>query len=194
MRVRAPREKAAARPENQQLRTLIILGVIGLSVFGLMLLLYLNIREPGELPGIIRYTSLPRGHDDAVVFPDTGRPPAGGTHGNNWQNCGVYAEPIETKYALHSLEHGAVWITYQPELSEAQVSQLRSYARGQSHILVSPYPGQTSPVVLSVWGIQLEVSDANDRRISQFISRYQQGPQTPERGASCTNGVGEPLR
>jgi hypothetical protein len=39
----------------------------------------------------------------------------------------------------------------------------------------------------------LEVDDLNDRRVNQFIERYRLGPTTPERGAACTNGIGEPI-
>jgi hypothetical protein len=49
-------------------------------------------------------------------------------------------------------------------------------------------------VVLTAWGLQLEVNSVTDRRIADFVSRYQRGPQTPERGGSCAGGVGEPIR
>ena len=44
-------------------------------------------------------------------------PPAGGNQSATWQNCGVYDQPIRDEYAVHSLEHGAVWITYRPNLT-----------------------------------------------------------------------------
>ncbi len=48
-------------------------------------------------------------------------------------------------------------------------------------------------MVLTAWGIQLEVDEADDGRIAEFIDRYQQGPQTPELGASCSDGTGTPI-
>jgi hypothetical protein len=47
-------------------------------------------------------------------------------------------------------------------------------------------------VVASAWDKQLRVDSAKDPRLEQFISAYQQGSQTPERGAACSSGVGEP--
>jgi hypothetical protein len=120
-------------------------------------------------------------------------PPAGGEHNPVWQNCGVYEEPIRNETAVHSLEHGAVWITYQPDLPEEQVQQLQDLARGQSYVLVSPFEGLDSPVVASAWGNQLPVDDASDESLKQFVSYFQQGPQTPEPGAACSGGVGEPV-
>jgi hypothetical protein len=91
------------------------------------------------------------------------------------------------------MEHGAVWITYQPDLSGEDVDNLQDTVRGESYVLLSPYPNLKSPVVLTAWGIQLELDSADDGRIAEFMDRYQQGPQTPERGASCVNGTGSPV-
>jgi hypothetical protein len=120
-------------------------------------------------------------------------PPAGGEHNPAWQNCGVYEEPIRNETAVHSLEHGAVWITYRPDLSEGQVQQLEDLAQGESYVLVSPMEDLPSPIVVSAWGQQLQVEEASDERIQQFKSAFLQGPQTPEPGAACSGGVGEPV-
>jgi hypothetical protein len=115
-------------------------------------------------------------------------PPAGGAHNPVWQTCGVYSEPISNEHAVHSLEHGVVWITYQPDLPFDQVQTLEDLTRRSTHRLLSPYPGIDSPIILTVWGYQLSVDNANDARINQFIEKYEQGPTTPELGASCTGG------
>jgi hypothetical protein len=119
-------------------------------------------------------------------------PPAGGEHSPVWQNCGVYTEPINSENAIHSLEHGAVWITYRPGLPKKQVQQLQGLAGGESYVLLSPMEDLPSPVVASAWGKQLRLDDASGSRLEQFVSAFQQGPQTPEPGAACTGGVGEP--
>ena len=43
----------------------------------------------------------------------------------------VYDAPIANEHAVHSLEHGAVWITYKPGLPADQVEQARRPGRGQ---------------------------------------------------------------
>jgi hypothetical protein len=120
-------------------------------------------------------------------------PPAGGEHNPVWQNCGFYGKPIRDENAVHSLEHGAVWITYHPDLPADQVEVLRALASGRTHVLVSPYPDLPAWVVASAWGEQLWLEDAYDPRLEQFVNYFEQGPQNLEPGAPCSGGIGEPL-
>ena len=145
-----------------------------------------------SLDGVVEYPDLSQDHVEQAVSYEL-IPPVGGEHNARWQNCGIYGQPIQNEYAVHSLEHGAVWITYQEGLPEAEVEQLRSAARGEPFVLLSPYPDLPSKVVASAWGVQLKMDSADDPRIKAFIDKYKRGPQTPEPGASCRSGVGNPL-
>lgn len=182
-----------AKQSSSQSRTWLIIGAVAVGVIGLGVILYLALRPAPEIQGVATFPRPSRGHNASLQIPFGELPPTGGEHNPQWQNCGIYEEPVEAQYAVHSLEHGAVWITYQPDLAADQVSALQEAVRGRTFLLLSPYPEQRSPIVLTAWGIQLEVDDASDKRIEQFIERYRVGPQTPERGAVCTNGLGEPL-
>ena len=118
-------------------------------------------------------------------------PPVGGDHNAVWQNCGYYSQPIVPEMGVHSMEHGAVWITYQPSLAEDQVEVLRGLAG--SHVLVSPWTdGLPAPVVASAWGSQLPLDSASDPALEAFIEVFRQGDQTPEPGAPCSGGAGQP--
>ena len=119
-------------------------------------------------------------------------PPAGGEHNPVWQNQGFYTEPVRDENAVHTLEHGAVWITYQPDLPQAQKDRIRELVEGQTCMLASPYPDLPSPVVASAWGKQLQLESADSPDLERFTRSYRQGPQTPEPGATCTSGVGTP--
>ena len=174
-------------------RNQIILVTIVLGIAGMAFILYLNVRPEPQIDGVIQFPRPARGHDDTIVFDAAAVPPAGGEHYNIWQNCGIYNEPIQTGNAVHSMEHGALWITYQPDLPADEVAALASIVSGQTFLLLSPYPEQRSPIVLTSWGIQLEVDSASDGRIENFIERYRLGSQTPELGGACTQGVGVPL-
>ena len=144
-----------------------------------------------QIPGVVTYSNLPHYHTTGKVtyFQN---PPAGGPHNPVWLNCGIYIAPVPNENAVHSLEHGAVWITYQPTLPSTQVAHLHVLVSGHSYIILSPYDGLPVPVVATAWGVQLKVTSANDPRLPQFISKYEQGPQAPERGSPCSGGVGSP--
>ncbi|MGC4107508.1 MAG: DUF3105 domain-containing protein [Thermomicrobiales bacterium] len=116
-------------------------------------------------------------------------PPVGGPHNAVWQNCGYYSLPINNVNGTHSLEHGAVWITYDPNLPADQVQQLKDLTK-QTYVLVSPYPNLPGPVVASVWGKQLVLQSFDLDKLKTFIKEYKQNPDnTPERGALCTLGT-----
>jgi hypothetical protein len=116
-------------------------------------------------------------------------PPVGGDHAPLWQNCGFYPEPVRDETAVHSMEHGAVWITYRPGLPAEQVDRLRDLAISKTYELVSLYPELPAPVVASAWGKQLRLDSAEDPRLKQFVNTFRQGPQTPEPGAPCMGGT-----
>lgn len=173
-------------------RNLIVLSVIVIGVVGLALILYLNVRPKPQIDGVVQFPRPARGHDDSIVFDDSAAPPAGGEHYNVWQNCGIYTDPVQTGNAIHSMEHGAVWISYRPDLAADEVADLQQLVRGETFLLLSPYEGQDSPIVVTAWGLQLKVDSASDGRIQDFIDRYRLGPTTPELGGACTQGVGVP--
>jgi hypothetical protein len=141
-----------------------------------------------DIEGVQEFDGLSAEHVDTDVdYPES--PPVGGDHNPVWLNCGVYTEPVPDVNVVHSLEHGAVWLTYQPDLDEGQVSTLEDFASDYDYTVVSPYEGQESPVVATAWGLQLELDSADDPRLAAFVEKYVQGPQTPELGASCIGGV-----
>ncbi len=120
-------------------------------------------------------------------------PPAGGAHNPVWQNCGVYAEPIRAENAVHSLEHGAVWITYPTSLDKKDTDTLDKLAALDDFVIVSPDPRiKEGEIFATAWGKQLKVSNADDSRLADFVKSFAKGPQTPEPNAVCTGGVGTP--
>ncbi|WP_327323210.1 DUF3105 domain-containing protein [Streptomyces sp. NBC_01210] len=120
------------------------------------------------------------------------KPPVGGDHNQVWMNCNgdVYKEPIPDMNAVHSLEHGAVWVTYNDKAPAADVTKLGEKVKKTPYTLMSPVKDQSGAIMLSAWGKQVTVDSADDPRVNQFFTKYVQGTQTPEPGAACTNGLG----
>ncbi|MDP9496574.1 MAG: DUF3105 domain-containing protein [Actinomycetota bacterium] len=119
------------------------------------------------------------------------QPPNSGDHAPYPQTCQVYDAPVVPEHAVHSLEHGAAWVTYRPDLPADQVAALRALVEGNPHRMLSPFPGLSAPVTLQAWGRTLKVDSAADPRVRRFLDGYTNGPQTREKGASC-QGVDQP--
>jgi hypothetical protein len=154
-----------------------------------------------ETPGALEHQHVPGPVTYSVV------PPVGGPHNPVWMNAGVYTEPIPAERAVHNLEHGAVWITYRPDLPASQVAGLTDFVHRQSlldedtstgitgqrsrFIDMSPWPGSDlpAPIVLSSWGHQLRVDSPSDPRLQQFVDLFRHSSRySPEYG-EAVDGV-----
>lgn len=116
-------------------------------------------------------------------------PPFGGSHDASWAACNgvVYTKAVRNENMVHALEHGAVWIAYNPDkVSEADVQALAKKVKGEPYMLMSPYPGLDRPVSLQSWGHRLKLDEASDPRVDEFIDALKQNKYTyPEPGATC---------
>jgi hypothetical protein len=193
----------AAQRRSERRRTTIIAAVVGVVVLALIGVTLFVVAEQNrrnealeeatrsDIEGVETYQDLSANHVEGdVEYAQT--PPVGGDHSGVWQNCGVYAEAVQDENAVHSMEHGAVWIAYDPSLAADQVELLEAQAESNNYVLVSPYEDLPTPVVASAWGLQLQLEDASDERLSTFVRKYVRGEQTPEPGAPCTGGTGTP--
>ncbi|MEW9527794.1 DUF3105 domain-containing protein [Microbispora sp. NPDC049125] len=197
------KEKAQARREHlarmraeqkrKERRTALLMwGIGGLVIVvlaGLAIVYVVKDRSTKSLDAVKSYTYKGSDHSwDPITYKET--PPVGGQHNFYWQNCGIYDKPIHNEHGVHSLEHGAVWITYRPDLPKADVDKLKTLASAE-YMLLSPYPNLPAKVVASSWDHQLTLDGADDPRLPAFIKKYKQNATyTPELGASCSGGVG----
>lgn len=145
--------------------------------------------EGATIDGVETFENTATHVEGAVEYAQT--PPAGGDHNQVWLNCGVYSEPVPNENAVHSLEHGAVWVTYDPSLSEDQLSTLRAKLPS-TYVVLSPSDSLPAPIVLSGWNAQLQLDDAGDERVGAFFEEYWRGQNAPEPGAPCTGALDAP--
>ena len=149
-------------------------------------------------PGALQHNHVAEAVDYAVV------PPVGGPHNGIWLNAGVYTEPVPNERAVHDLEHGAVWITYRPDLAAADVAALTAFVEKQQPIEEQSAPGQANryvvmspwadgplpaPVVISSWGHQLRVDSATDPRLQTFVDIFRHSEKYSPEFGSPVDGV-----
>ncbi|HET8603983.1 MAG TPA: DUF3105 domain-containing protein [Marmoricola sp.] len=140
-------------------------------------------------------------------------PPVGGQHNGVWMNAGVYNKPIPLERAVHNLEHGVVWISYDPSLPRSDVDKLVSFVGKQSMISegsnsnrfmdLAPWDDSLgklpSKVVLSSWGYQLRLDSVDTSRMQDFVDTFRHSKKyTPEYG-SAADGIpvqtgGQPVK
>jgi hypothetical protein len=192
---------AALKKQQEKARRNRLFGIItgsvaGLAVIGLIVTFVVTSGQPRENPrdivveGAQTFSDLTANHVTGPVdYAQT--PPAGGDHNQIWLNCGVYTEPVPNENAVHDLEHGAIWFTYDPaQVSEAEIEALQDFAPS-TYAVVSPYEGLDSPMYVSAWGAQLPFSNVTDdeEAVSDFVTKYWKSGDAPEPGAPCTGGV-----
>lgn len=131
-------------------------------------------------------------HVDGNIYGEDEVPP-GGRHSPIWANCGFYDVQIQAENAVHSLEHGAVWITYRPDaVSDDDLGAIRGLASPVEKVLASPVPGQAAPIMATAWGFQLSLQSTGDARLDQFVAQFAGSLDAPEPGGACSGGIGSP--
>ena len=152
-----------------------------------------KVESVDDIAGVQTY-DYPAGQEHVETAVDYAEsPPVGGPHAPPpaWADCTgtVYDIDIRHENAVHSLEHGAVWITYDPDaVSDADIDTLAALVENENGRMMSPYTGLDSPISVQAWGHQLKVDSADDKRIKQFADFLTlNNTFTPEPGASCEN-------
>jgi len=143
-----------------------------------------------EISGVETFQNRSDHVQGAVTYEQN--PPAGGPHNPIWLNCGVYTQPQQNENAVHSMEHGAVWITYDPaRVDQAGIDALKA-VMPSSYALLSPYPDMDTPIAVSAWNHQLKLDNPNDPRIAEFFTEYWRSQNAPEPNAACSGAIDGP--
>jgi hypothetical protein len=137
------------------------------------------------------YPDLEATHTETRVSYDQS-PPVGGPHNPAWLNCGVYDEPQQNENVVHTLEHGAVWIAYDPATTtDDEIAALVALAP-DTYSVVSPYEGLGDAKAISAWGAQLLFTDVADPAVEDFLTEFWRSADSPEPNAPCTGALDGP--
>jgi hypothetical protein len=148
----------------------------------------------------------PQGKDYAVAYPDRGRdhiepetasglnpnvyssnPPSSGPHYPTTAKSLFYDKAIEDQYAIHNLEHGDIWITYNPRITQEIKDKLKEFAG--RYVIISPRNNNDYDISLVAWGVvdnfNLSPEINLEERVNDFILRYDnKGPEKVRSAAS----------
>ena len=204
-----PTGKGRTRPPTQVVTRQrrpwgLIAAAIAVVVFGAAAITYATLKvneanadritSPDQIAGLKAYEYAAGQQHVQTPVDYSESPPVGGPHDPYWADCTgtVYTVDIRHENAVHALEHGAVWITYNPDMvSQGDIDALAKLVDGTPGRMLSPYAGQDSAVSVQSWNHQLKVDSAGDKRIKQFADLMTFNSEVtnhyPEIGASCEN-------
>lgn len=181
----------------------VTIGLAGLIFFLVIPDLFSSDPRPGdsvELPAGSEATRHTTNVADLVGNP--GEPPVGGPHFGG-PECvpprygpfcgplpyGIYDHQVADGNAIHSLEHGIVWITYDPELIAGEALQLLEDVANdfRRDVILSPREPSALPIYAVSWGRILRIDGTNGVEVDalrDFIdANRNRSPEPGLRGA-----------
>jgi len=115
------------------------------------------------------------------VFSYNSNPPTSGPHFSKEAEWGVYKEELADRTVIHNLEHGGIWISYKPDISEEIRKKLESfYDEWGRKIIVTPRSQNDSDIALAAWNRldKFSASEYSDERVDKFIRAFRnKGPE-----------------
>lgn len=145
--------------------------------------------------GIVGYNNWKNKNLPGQFFADQGRehvglghphtynsnPPTSGPHYTKEADWGVYKEELPDETLVHNLEHGGIWISYKPDISEEIRKKLESfYDKYGRKIIVAPRSRNDSDIALAAWTRldKFGAADYSDERVEKFIKAFRnKGPE-----------------
>jgi len=168
--------------------TIIKVVVLLLAIFIVAGLVFLFTRPPREQPEIGQaIPELGRNHIAEGTVPKepyNSNPPTSGPHWAQQAECKIYTEEVADQAALHSMEHGGVWISYKNKDDQELIKNLTSLVQSAgSKVLLSPRAANDSAIAVASWARLLKLENFDEKQIADYI-RYNKN-KSPEPLAAC---------
>ncbi len=170
-------------------------------LYGILVLAILFLMGYLWLWPIIKIAKLP---DFGIAFPIEGRlhvadgskvvyktnPPSSGNHYALPAPWGVYDKSLPDETLVHNLEHGGVWISYKPTISQGVIDRLKEIAKKyKSKVILEPRAANDADIALTSWGRIFKFNLNQDgsfdiEAINNYILKYRNtGPEiVPDMG------------
>ncbi len=174
--------RPAPKPMAAWRHTLLLWGgpwVLGVGVAVLALIGWIawenrpvGVSSEGLMGEEVTYASSSHVSSRSELQIQPGAPPAGGPHFVDPLPGGVYDQPIDDGRVIHSLEHGLIWISYQPgAISEGDLKAITAIASDRKRdIVLSPRPDNKDALVAASWGRRLTLKTDDTKKLKEFIS------------------------
>jgi hypothetical protein len=191
-------KSAKSKPAQSGSPTRIIIWMaVAVVVLGGSVLLAMDVAQPEappppELEAVETFPDMGAEHlAPGAAAPDySSDPPTSGPHSGTPAACGIYRQPVPEVAYLHSMEHGAIVVQYDPDLTQEQVDELEEIGRDAGgEIIVAPRPGNPAPVAITAWTKLLLLDEVDGEVIAAFEQEF--GNRSPEPAAQCAFQIDE---
>lgn len=174
----APGSRASARPAWRETVDswggIPVLSVVAIIVLASGFFIFRSVSgqpSTAELMGE-EYGDVDRSHVAVGLLTESpSKPPAGGAHYQAPWPTGVFSEEPADGYLVHSLEHGIIWISYQPEMvTPDQLAALSELAENHRRdVILAPRSANDAPLYVMSWGRRLQPDAGDLETIERFI-------------------------
>jgi hypothetical protein len=154
----------------------IVLAVIVLGFTGAIVIAKVNKPPEPPRPGI-EQADHGREHVSSKEYGGD-QPPTSGPHANPaaW---GVYDTEVRDDQTIHNMEHGGIYVSYQPSLPEDQINKLKELLSEPfsdpnfqpKKIVLAPRATNKSPIELSSWRRSKTLASYDQTMIEDYIVR-----------------------
>ena len=175
------------------MKKLTIILVTALILFGVYKLATTpKIVAPGEVfPSLGQQHVLPSSPE--IMY--NSNPPTSGPHYATPAQSGIYDTEFPDRELIHNIEHGHIWISYEPNLPKDEIEQLAVIAKSYgTKIIMASRAKDDSPIVIAAWQHLLKLNTVDEAQIKTFVNALQgHGPEdVPDSGFKDFRGQNKP--
>lgn len=191
---RAQKAEALAALQRKKRRERLVRWFVylGLAAF-LFWFLFLRTLGPREIEGHRVEQFSATGVSDHRSDPQTYEtvPPVSGPHNPNPAPCGIHDAQIPDENFVHTLEHGAVAVLYDPTLDAEEIAAIEEIVGDfDSHTLSAPYTGMPEPIAVVSWSRMMRLDSVDEDAIRAYIDEFRrEGPEDQD----CANTQESPF-
>ena len=121
-------------------------------------------------------------------------PPVSGPHSQSSEPCGVHGTQLADEKMVHTLEHAAVGILYQPDLDPEEIKDIEALVKSfDSKVFSGPYADMETPVTLVAWAHLMRLDGYDESAVREFIDVFRNGGVAPEKQQECDNIQDQPF-
>lgn len=191
---RAQKAEALAALQRKKQRERMVRWLVYLGLAALLFwFLFLRTQGPTEIEGhpVEQFSSTGVGEHRTGPQTYDSVPPVAGPHDPDPYPCGVYDAQIPDENFVHTLEHGAVAVAFDPTLDPEDIATIESIvSEYDSHTLSEPYPGMPEPIAVVSWSRMMRLETLDEDAVRAYIEEFRKkGPEDID----CPNQADEPF-